>query len=137
MKKLVVTFCSLILCCVIFTVHSLAQDRRTYQTVSARDKTAIIEIFKTLTSPYYLEFDKGGEVYGSKQISKSDLALLRDGKSTSENKNVIIYLYENISLLFVINKTKTATDLVGLLGKVNADKLKTILDKYLLRDPGD
>lgn len=98
--------------------------------VSVKDKTVIIDIFKTLTQDrYYLEFSNG-DVYGKFVIPSVQRTSIKNGESFPMQIQYILGWYKEIGLLYVINKTQTAVDLETALGKAAAGRLTAVINKY-------
>lgn len=124
--------------CFLLTVSLFAQGGKKRRgeppkTISAADKAVVIDIFRTLDQQYYyLEFEKGTEVYGTKTLVSADnLESIRKGLIPSGSDHLIIESYYNqIGMVFIIGKTKSGISLETILGKTNAARLQAIINKY-------
>jgi len=103
------------------------------KSISAADKTVVIDIFRTLDQQYYyLEFEKGTEVYGTKTLVSTDnLESIRKGLIPSGSDHLIIgsYYYQ-MGMVFIIGKTRSGISLETALGNTNATRLQAIINKY-------
>ena len=103
------------------------------KTISAADKAVVIDIFRTLDQQYYyLEFEKGTEVYGTKTLVSADnLESIRKGLIPSGSDHLIIgSYYHQMGTVFIIGKTRSGISLEAVLGKANATRLQAIINKY-------
>ena len=104
--------------------------------ISDADRTAIVEIFKTLEAgDYYMEFavPKPAVVYGSKKVDWTDLQLLKDNHPTLPSLwHAYRYLPE-IGLTFLIKigaKSQLKLTLPEIFGSGNAARLEAVINKY-------
>src|SRR5688572_20950604 len=137
MKKILATSLLTIICFSL-VVNLFAQGGKKRKgeppkSISAADKTVIIDIFKTLDQQYYyLEFEKGTEVYGTKTLVSADnLELIRKEQVPLGSDHLIIgsYYYQ-AGFVFIIGKTRSGISLETVLGKTNATRLEAIINKY-------
>lgn len=85
--------------CICLSFLSTAQLRTI--TVSAVDKAAIIDIFKTSDpNGYRLQFNEGREVYGKKSISKTDLDYIKKQRIPAGEGAIIINLKGRMAIYF-------------------------------------
>jgi hypothetical protein len=103
------------------------------KTISPADKAVIIDIFRSLDPQYfYLECERGSEVYGTKTLVSADnLESIRKEIIPAGSDHLIIgpYYYQ-MGIVFIIGKTRSGTSLETILGKTNATKLQAIINKY-------
>src|SRR5688572_25686771 len=137
MKKILATSLLTIICFSLAT-NLFAQGGKKRKgeppkSISATDKAVVIDIFRTLDQQYYyLEFEKGTEVYGTKTLVSADnLESIRKGLIPSGSDHLIIgsYYYQ-MGMVFIIGKTRSGISLETALGNTNATRLQAIINKY-------
>lgn|GEM_PF-5829531 len=120
---------------IVLSLSSSGQDAAQAPTkpkeISAKDKAAVIEIFKPFddhlsSTYYYLEF-RNNETYGLGNPGANTLAAMKTGRFSSPS--LLYRWYAEIGVLYVIWRPPT-TSLEAIFGKENALKLKTIFAKY-------
>ena len=124
--------------CISLTINLFAQGGKKRKgeppkSISAADKAVVIDIFRSLDAQYYyLEFERGNEVYGTKTLVSADnLESIRKGLIPSGSDHLIIgsYYYQ-MGMVFIIGKTKSGISLETILGKTNATRVQAIVNKY-------
>src|SRR5688572_6047477 len=138
MKKQFILFGFLTIILFSLSASSLAQGSKKRKgeppkSISATDKAVVNDIFRTLDQQYYyLEFEKGTEVYGTKTLVSADnLESIRKGQIPSGSDHLIIGShYYQAGFVFIIGKTRSGISLETVLGKTNATKLEAIINKY-------
>ena len=135
MKKLFVHLIFILLTFPIVT-NSLAQGGKKRKgepakTMTDAEKTVVIEIFRKLDpASYYLELNKGAEIFGSRTIVTQDQLLAIRSKRVPagfENYTIGSYHYE-MGMVFII-KTRAPAELEALFG-TDAARLQSIINKY-------
>ena len=129
----------LIMGCFLFTSPLFAQEAKKgkneiAKTITAEDKTAFINLFNDLGTPYYyIEFKNFKDTYGTNTLMKEeDLATLRKGNMPSETDYFIIgSYYKDAGVLYIMGNGKKGMTIENMLGSVKAAKLKAIINKYI------
>lgn len=99
--------------------------------LSAKDKAAFIEIFKSLPAQqYYLSFNTGGENYGTLVVPVVDVVRIRTGMAPVEPDKYIYKWVGSIGLTYVILPTRSGSNLESVLGTANAAKVEALVKKY-------
>lgn len=103
------------------------------KTTSAADKAVIIDIFRSLDPQYYyLECEKGTEVYGTRTLVSADIleSIRKEIIPAGSDHLIIGSYYYQMGMVFIIGKTKSGISLETILGKTNATRLQAIINKY-------
>lgn len=97
--------------------------------LSDKDKQSIVDIFRQLRAPYYLEFN-GTEVYGKKDLLSPSMFNSFHNKS-GQAAGYFYRFHPEIRMWYVIQNgagiPQTEEDVFG---KTDAAKLESILKKY-------
>lgn len=103
--------------------------------LTAKDKEAVIEIFKTINERLY-SFEVGGVSYGKKDFSPSAKKALQLGKQNVLVANSIVANYvPKTDFWYVISKSAApANTLEGILGKANTARLNALINKYTVAE---
>lgn len=94
----------------------------------AKDKTAIIEIFRTLAPANYRLWI-GSESKGTLAVPSVVWVLVKPGEYSASARTMFGGYYSNIGLLYAVSGSPDK-GFEGIFGKTNAAKLQAIINKY-------
>src|SRR5688572_6956439 len=127
-----------------FLINATAQDgtRVVSNTISATDKTAILQVFKDVGNPdiYTLRFYGDRTIYGSKRISATELEQIKKLAIPSGQKGIIVNYRDRMIIYFrdgsiiYVSSMPTRTgrnEILNLLGATGTSKLKIIMGRYV------
>jgi len=96
--------------------------------ITAKDKTAILEIFRTLDPANYRLWI-GSEGMGTLAVPAVVWVLVKPGEYAASSRTIFGAFYANIGFYYALSGSKDK-GLKGVFGKANASKLQAIINKY-------